>query len=372
MLICELSSKPMKSMDANNPKLLSGIFTELDTWNQNTRRYKYPVYESAYQKIVSKIKERKLLGELDHPIDYDEVRLSNVSHVIVDCRIVDRGSIKVVEGTIELLDTPSGLIAQALNKAGVPLGISSRGMGELIPCKEGTDVKDYTIITYDLVADPSFANAYLNKSTMDTLDSDLKYVESKLPVTESKDYESIRNTIKSIRESIINRPETSTGPDVDNKVANLESIVESQKATIESDTKVMKEHRTLIKSVKMKLDEANRKNSTLTTDYRKLKESYNELATETDNYVAQISELNETILDLNKRLLVERRGLSYDRVSKILEGATDVASIERTLDEFIRASRKTSPISDKKLSDIPINESTSDGKYSLSRIIASV
>jgi hypothetical protein len=65
-----------------------------------------------------------------------------------------------IVGRIKLLDTPSGQIAKNLVDTGVPISISSRAAGVV---GENKKVSIKRIFTYDLVADPGFENARLNK-----------------------------------------------------------------------------------------------------------------------------------------------------------------------------------------------------------------
>ena len=101
--------------------------------------------------------ERRVLGELDHPT-HDAVKLSNVSHLITG---LDFNGKELV-GECELLDTPSGKVAQALVEGGVKSGISSRGMGTLSEHSDGTKHvnEDFKLVTFDLVADPSTRGAF--------------------------------------------------------------------------------------------------------------------------------------------------------------------------------------------------------------------
>lgn len=338
MQLIEASISPLKSQGGN---ILSGLFAEMGTKNQNGRSYPEDVYEPAYEELIPKIKEKRLLGELDHPIDYDEVRLSNVSHAITDCYIREEGGIKKVYGSVELLDTPAGMIAQSLVRAGIPLGISSRGLGSTKQVRDGVEVTQLKLITYDLVAEPSFSNAILSPEKSDELSDSLHYIESNLPLNESIETQSVRDMIHRIRESLITKK---TDLSAENNIHELEinslrGLLESANATIKSDTESMIDSRNKIKELKEALRESESKNKILTTNMHKLQDSYNALK-ESARTQKEIDELNESIVDLKKRLAVEKRGMSYLQVSELLEGATTEDEIESRLNSLSSIGRK--------------------------------
>jgi len=71
---------------------------------------------------------------------------------------------KNLVGTVEVLGTPSGNILTELFKAGIKLGISSRGMGSVTPLDEGDGQKvgqDFELIAFDFVSNPSTHGAFL-------------------------------------------------------------------------------------------------------------------------------------------------------------------------------------------------------------------
>ena len=132
------------------------ILSEVDQVNQNGRIYERREFEGALSRYMPTIEARKSIGELDHPLTSDIERnqlvmLQNVSHVISECRWVDN----TFQGNVEFLDTPSGRIGHNIVEAGVPIGTSSRGFGELVVESKGNFVRDYEIICWDLVGDPS-------------------------------------------------------------------------------------------------------------------------------------------------------------------------------------------------------------------------
>jgi hypothetical protein len=137
--------------------VLEGVFTEFDVKNKNNRIYEEKEVMPHINELQEKVKTNKLLGELDHPKDFD-VSLANVSHV-VESLDYDREKKQVI-GKIRLLNTSKGKEAQALIKDGIPLHISSRAAGTV---DENGKVKIKKFFTYDLVADPGFENAELSR-----------------------------------------------------------------------------------------------------------------------------------------------------------------------------------------------------------------
>lgn len=158
LLILERSGNTLSfAQDSSGAYVLEGVFGEIDKLNRNNRIYTEDEYLPQVEALQAKIKSSKLLGELDHPQNF-EVSLKNVSHIIEELRY-DKAS-KQILGKIRLLDTDAGKQAKALVDAGVPLHISSRAAGTV---ESNGKVKIKQLFTYDLVADPGFANAELKR-----------------------------------------------------------------------------------------------------------------------------------------------------------------------------------------------------------------
>ena len=119
LLIVERSSSAL-TVDKNENKdyVLEGIFGQIDQKNRNNRIYTEDEYVPQIEALQAKIKSSKLLGELDHPTQFD-TSLKNVSHIVEEL-YYDKDT-KEVRGKIRLLDTDAGRQAKALVDAGVPL-----------------------------------------------------------------------------------------------------------------------------------------------------------------------------------------------------------------------------------------------------------
>lgn len=143
----------------NAPLVLSGPLQKAGEKNHNGRVYPREVLAREVEKYQQIIKERRALGELDHP-DSSVINLKNVSHNVVECHWEG----DTVVGKIELLTTPSGNIARELIKNNVRLGISSRGLGSVRQMNENTvEVQDdFELLCFDLVSSPSTRGAYMS------------------------------------------------------------------------------------------------------------------------------------------------------------------------------------------------------------------
>ena len=149
------ASKEMTS--EGNEYILKGIAAQFGKENNNNRIYEEGEYLPHLDYLKDKIKQKRLVGELDHPEKFD-ISLNNVSHTIEDLTHDKDGRTLVIK--VRLLDTPAGQIAKKLVDAGVPLSISSRAAGNVGPDKK---VQIKKIFTYDLVADPGFQDAQLER-----------------------------------------------------------------------------------------------------------------------------------------------------------------------------------------------------------------
>jgi hypothetical protein len=107
---------------------------------------------------LSVIAERSgLLGELDHPQD-STIHLERASHRITK---LWWDKPKVGWGEATTLPTPAGFVLEALFNENVPVGISSRGVGQGYNREGVTYIEDgFKLITFDTVADPSYAEAW--------------------------------------------------------------------------------------------------------------------------------------------------------------------------------------------------------------------
>jgi hypothetical protein len=135
---------------------LRGVCQRMEEENNNGRIYPKLVLESQVKNLQGKVKDRSLVGALDHPQNA-EIHLSQASHLVT--RLWCEGN--EVFGELEILSTPNGKIVEALISDGVKVGISSRGIGTVSESRGMKIVNnDFRLITFDLVSDPSTKGAY--------------------------------------------------------------------------------------------------------------------------------------------------------------------------------------------------------------------
>ena len=144
--------------------IVSGVLQRAEAKNQNGRVYPKEILMREVKKYAETcIREKRALGELDHP-DSSIINLKNVSHNVLEVK----WSGNDVVGIVEILPTPSGNILKELLKCGIRLGISSRGMGSVEEMREGT-VKvqdDFELIGWDFVSNPSTHGAFMYHKNM--------------------------------------------------------------------------------------------------------------------------------------------------------------------------------------------------------------
>ena len=158
------SEQITESLKENNGKLIvKGVLQRAEAKNQNGRVYPREVLVREAKKYSSTyIKERRAMGELDHP-DSSVVNLQNVSHNIKEMHWLGDDLL----GTVEVLGTPAGNILKELFKSGIILGISSRGMGSVETVSEADGIEttqvqpDFELIAFDFVSNPSTQGAFM-------------------------------------------------------------------------------------------------------------------------------------------------------------------------------------------------------------------
>ena len=175
------------SIRKNKPLIVSGKLQAANQKNQNERVYPKEILAREIEKYMDgPVKEKRALGELDHP-ESSVINLQNVSHNVMKCWWEGDD----VMGDVEILPTPAGNILKALFGSGITIGISSRGMGSVSEnMNEGTvEVQDdYDLLCFDFVSTPSTHGAFLSPKGLN---------ENKIQIPEYK-YTNVNNIIRDI------------------------------------------------------------------------------------------------------------------------------------------------------------------------------
>ena len=142
----------------NGNLMVEGILATAEVKNGNGRYYSRDLWEREMGKYSQLIKERRSMGELDHP-EATVINLKNVSHIINEYWWDE----DKVMGKIEILPTPSGQILKELVKSGVTVGVSSRGMGSLKDVGGLMEVQDdFELLCWDFVSTPSNPDSFMH------------------------------------------------------------------------------------------------------------------------------------------------------------------------------------------------------------------
>jgi len=134
---------------------LKGVCIQGGVRNANQRVYPVNEIGRAVKTLNDQISGGySVLGEVDHPEGLN-INLDRVSHMITEMWMDGPNGY----GKMKILPTPMGNLVKTMLEAGVKLGVSSRGSGNVSEDGNG-EVSDFEIITVDCVAQPSAPGAY--------------------------------------------------------------------------------------------------------------------------------------------------------------------------------------------------------------------
>ena len=133
---------------------MKGICIQGGVKNANQRVYPVTEITNAVKTLNDQIGTgQSVLGEVDHPEGL-QVNLDRVCHMVESMWMDGPNGF----GKLKILPTPMGQLVRTMLDAGVKLGVSSRGSGNV---NEATgEVSEFEIVTIDVVAQPSAPNAY--------------------------------------------------------------------------------------------------------------------------------------------------------------------------------------------------------------------
>ena len=153
--------------------------TILNRENQNGRIYSTEVVQTALDeaKKLKKFEQKQLLSQADEHPESSFIPPSHASHVVINSYIKPNVKL-IVEGRPEVqdvlfmdwevLNTQEGKNLRALFEAGVSIGVSIRGVGDL----NGKYVENYEILGCDCVGQPS-SSTYTNMPVSESVEYDI-------------------------------------------------------------------------------------------------------------------------------------------------------------------------------------------------------
>lgn len=165
----------------------------------------YRYREGFWQHVLSnaavrdKIESHTMLGMIEHPIDDDEylsTPYDKASHVVYDVQI-KKGT---PYGTLALINNVHGNCIKALVDLNVPIGVSTRGCGDILQDSVSTyvDEQNYALITWDITRKPNLEQAVCTRLSDSALGSPLfKELVSSYQLRDSADTHYNRNRLNS-------------------------------------------------------------------------------------------------------------------------------------------------------------------------------
>ena len=164
----------IKKLDKGQPIMAEPLvlYVVLQKWgvkNRNGRIYPREILEREVDRYQELIKERRAIGELDHP-ESSIIAGDRISHNIIETWWEG----KTLMGKMEILMTPGyinyGIVSTKgdevanLIRNNIMIGVSSRGVGSLKQINGDQIVQDdFEIICWDVVTSPSTPCSWMFK-----------------------------------------------------------------------------------------------------------------------------------------------------------------------------------------------------------------
>lgn len=154
------------------PLIVYVVLQKYNILNRNGRIYPESILKSQDKLYQQAIKERRAVGELDHP-ESSVIAGDRISHNIVETwweghTLMGKMEILMTPGFINLgiVSTKGDEVANLLRNR-IKIGVSSRGVGSLKEGKNGEQIvqDDFEIICWDVVTAPSTPDAWIGRSS---------------------------------------------------------------------------------------------------------------------------------------------------------------------------------------------------------------
>ena len=153
------------------PLVVYVVLQKYGILNRNGRIYPEAILKKQDQLYQQAIRERRAVGELDHP-ESSVIAGDRISHNIIETwweghTLMGKMEILMTPGFINLgiVSTKGDEVANLLRNK-IKIGVSSRGVGSLKEGKDGTQIvqDDFEIICWDVVTAPSTPDAWIFRS----------------------------------------------------------------------------------------------------------------------------------------------------------------------------------------------------------------
>lgn len=147
---------------------LVGVIADYKNPTRNGRLYSAELWEKVFSDpiVQEKIKNRVMLGELQHPADRLETDPEKAA--IIMAEVPKKGEDGRLYGVFDIVNTPNGRILKTLCDYGCKIGISSRGNGETTTDYDGNESvvpESYQFECFDTVLVPGVEAARLTYVT---------------------------------------------------------------------------------------------------------------------------------------------------------------------------------------------------------------
>lgn len=167
----------IKKLDSGNrvaivePLIVYVVLQKYGILNRNGRIYPEQILKSQDKLYQQAIRERRAVGELDHP-ESSVIAGDRISHNIIETwwenhTLMGKMEILMSPGFINhgIVSTKGDEVANLLRNR-IKIGVSSRGVGSLKEGKNGEQIvqEDFEIICWDVVTAPSTPDAWIGKN----------------------------------------------------------------------------------------------------------------------------------------------------------------------------------------------------------------
>ena len=166
-----MMSRPKNIKNIKDKIRMECVLQTVGDVNRNKRIYEKTTLQESINDLGDRIKQKQLLGELDHPTDQSPSRQLTVHYTCASHVFREVGwEGNKLKGVLETVRTPNGNILKNLAEDGIMIGFSYRGMGDLKPMMEGGQqvfkvTGPLQTITWDAVSFPSHKEANIVQIT---------------------------------------------------------------------------------------------------------------------------------------------------------------------------------------------------------------